>query len=74
MQALLLGQLLEFLSFQPLESNLEGLLSAENRLVAEIARCLVVYEGVIHAGTIEREPIEVGRAAEPLNQPRENIR
>jgi hypothetical protein len=73
-QALFLGQPLELLSFQPLESNLEGFLSAVSRLIAEIARCLVMYEGMVRAGAIEREPVEVGRAAEPLNQPRERIR
>ena len=65
---------LELLGLQPLDSDIEGFLSSKPRLVAEITCCFLVDEGAIHAGRIDREPIEVGRAGKSLNQPRESIR
>jgi hypothetical protein len=64
---------LELLSLQPLHSDIDRFFKRENRLVAEIARCFAMYEGLVLAGTIQRERVEVGCLAESLHHPRERI-
>ena len=65
---------LEFLSFQPLHSDLKGFLSGIDRPVAEVPCRLIVDEGMILTEAIDREPVEIRLRAEFLGKPAKKIR
>lgn len=65
---------LEFLSFQPLHGDIKGFIGGIFGLVAEVPRRFIVFECMIQAQAIDREPVEIGLRAEFLGKPCEQVR